>query len=67
MFIFLFKGFTPLIYAAQYGHLDIVEFYVSHGADVNVKDNDGKFIIFFFHCVETICFLSLIKIQLHIK
>ncbi len=34
--------------AARNGHLEIVEFLVTHGADVNVKDNDGKFLILYF-------------------
>ena len=43
--MFLFIGWTPLIYAARYGHLDIVEFLVTHGADVNVKGGRwGKFL-----------------------
>ena len=46
--MFLFIGWTPLIYAAEEGHLDIVEFLVTHGADVNVKTNDGKFLILYF-------------------
>ena len=43
--MFLFKGFTPLIRAALNGHIDIVEFLVSHGADVNDKSITGKFLI----------------------
>ena len=46
--MFLFKGETPLMAAAEGGHLDIVEFLVTHGADVNVKTNDGKFLILYF-------------------
>ena len=49
--MFLFKGETPLILAALNGQLDIVEFLVSHGADVNdksIKSITGKFIILYF-------------------
>ncbi len=36
--------------AARYGHLGIVEFLVTHGADVNVKGGGrwGKFLILYF-------------------
>ena len=44
--MFLFKGVTPLMYAAQGGHLGIVKFLVTHGADVNVKFGlFGEFLI----------------------
>ena len=33
---------TPLHYAAQQGHLDVVEYLVYQKADINAKDNDGK-------------------------
>ena len=47
--MFLFKGETPLMAAAEGGHLDIVEFLVTHGADVNVKGGYwGKFLILYF-------------------
>ena len=46
--MFLFKGKNPLMYAAEKGYLDIAEFLVTHGADVNIKDNDGKFLILYF-------------------
>ena len=41
-------GKTPLMYAAQKGHLDIVEFLLNNEADVDAKDNYGKFIILYF-------------------
>ena len=46
--MFIFKGHTPLMFAAWYGQLDTVEFLVTHGADVNDKDEDGKFLILYF-------------------
>ena len=41
----LFKGWTPLMIAALGGDLNIVEFLIKKGGDVNVKSNDGKFLI----------------------
>jgi len=35
------RGYTPLMYAAKYGHKDIVEFLISKGADVNHKGAEG--------------------------
>ncbi len=45
--MFLFIGWTPLIYAASAGHLETVEFLVTHGADVNVN-RWGEFLILYF-------------------
>ncbi len=46
--MFLFIGWTPLIAAAQFGHLNIIESLVTYGADVNNKSNRGKFLILYF-------------------
>ena len=35
-------GWTPLMYAAANGHLEIVDFLISKGADVNAKSKDGR-------------------------
>ena len=32
---------TPLMWAAGYGHLDVVKMLVNHDAKLNVKDNRG--------------------------
>ena len=34
-------GFTPLMSAAKYAHLDVVKFLVDKGANVNAKDGNG--------------------------
>ena len=34
------ENLTPLHYAAQYGHLNVVEFLVNHGARVDFKSDD---------------------------
>ena len=44
----LFKGSTPLMFAAAGGNLDIVELFLNNGADVNDKSNRGKFLILYF-------------------
>ena len=36
-------NWTPLHYAAENGHLSVVEYLVNHKADVNLKDNDVEF------------------------
>ena len=37
-----FTGYTPLIYAAEEGHKQIVELLIAKGADVNTEDNVGR-------------------------
>ena len=46
--MFLFKGETTLIAAAQGGNLDIVELFLNKGANVKAKDDNGKFLILCF-------------------
>ncbi len=49
--MFIFKGMTPLMWAAKRGHLDIVKFLLKEEADVNAKENlYGKFLIFTVLC-----------------
>ncbi|CAB4396890.1 ankyrin [Rhizophagus irregularis] len=35
------NGYTPLAAAASYNHFDLIEFLISEGADVNIRDNDN--------------------------
>ncbi len=48
--MFIFKGVTPLMWAAKRGHRDIVNLLLNQGANVNDKNNDGKFLILFLLC-----------------
>ena len=34
-------GFSPLHAATQYGHINLLEYLLSNGADVNIRDADG--------------------------
>jgi len=36
------KGKTALMWAANYGHIEVVKFLVKSGADVNIADNKGR-------------------------
>ncbi|QJW46867.1 ankyrin repeat domain-containing protein [bacterium BFN5] len=35
-------GFTPLMAAASFGRLEMINYLIEHGADVNAKDKDGQ-------------------------
>ena len=35
-------NWTPLHYAAENGHLSVVEYLVNQKADINAKEKDGK-------------------------
>ncbi len=37
-----FDGWTPLNYAAYWGHKEIAELLIAKGANVNAKDDDGE-------------------------
>jgi len=37
-----YKGLTPLMRAAAFGHTDIVTFLLSKGADIHSRDNNGN-------------------------
>ena len=39
--IYLYLGYTSLMYAAWNGKTETVRLLLDHGADVNHKDNDG--------------------------
>ena len=40
-FIYSLHQRTPLFWAADEGHVDVVRYLVEQGADINIKDNDG--------------------------
>ena len=35
------NGFTPIHAAASYGHINIIEYLINNGGDINIQDNDG--------------------------
>ena len=38
----MYLGCTPLHYSAENGHLPVVKYLVDHGADINIKVEDGE-------------------------
>ncbi|XP_045419143.1 histone-lysine N-methyltransferase EHMT1 isoform X8 [Lemur catta] len=34
-------GWTPMIWATEYKHVDLVKLLLSRGSDINIRDNDG--------------------------
>ncbi|KAI0691519.1 ankyrin repeat-containing domain protein [Cerioporus squamosus] len=49
--------YTPMHAAASYGHLDILEYLISRGGDVNVTDEDGDTPLYVVENVRTAQFL----------
>ncbi|CAG8495163.1 24245_t:CDS:2 [Dentiscutata erythropus] len=45
------NGYTPLAAAVSYNHIELVEFLLSQGADINFPDHDGDTAL---HLVETV-------------
>ncbi|CDO72463.1 hypothetical protein BN946_scf184980.g4 [Trametes cinnabarina] len=45
--------YTPMHAAASYGHINILEYLVSRGGDVNVTDNDGDTPLYVVENIET--------------
>ena len=37
----VYPGMTSLMWAAWYGHTEIVKILLENGADVNIQENDG--------------------------
>jgi len=50
-------SYTPMHAAASYGQLDILEYLISRGGDVNITDNDGDTPLYTVETVETARFL----------
>ena len=65
--MFIFKGYTPLMAAAQGGNLDIVNLFLNKGADVRAKDDDGKFLILCFIGYRQFLSYHFMKIYLQLK
>ncbi|KAG4097383.1 hypothetical protein H8356DRAFT_1676497 [Neocallimastix lanati (nom. inval.)] len=36
------RGYTPLIYALIYGHLDVIKYLTKQGANIENKSNEGR-------------------------
>ncbi|KAI0368749.1 ankyrin [Pilatotrama ljubarskyi] len=49
--------YTPMHAAASYGHLNVLEYLISRGGDVNVTDNDGDTPLYVVENIETARFL----------
>ncbi|KAI0749587.1 ankyrin [Daedaleopsis nitida] len=49
--------YTPMHAAASYGHLNIIEYLISRGGDVNITDEDGDTPLYVVENVETARFL----------
>ena len=39
------RGYTPLIFAAMYGHLPVVEYLLERGANMEAKDSVSDVIV----------------------
>ncbi|KAI9000586.1 ankyrin [Trametes punicea] len=49
--------YTPMHAAASYGHINVLEYLISRGGDVNVTDNEGDTPLYVVENVETARFL----------
>ncbi|KAF8807033.1 ankyrin [Phlegmacium glaucopus] len=49
--------YTPMHAAASYGQIDVLEFLISHGGDVNIADSDGDTPLYTVENLETARFL----------
>ncbi|KIY64553.1 ankyrin [Cylindrobasidium torrendii FP15055 ss-10] len=45
--------YTPMHAAASYNHIDLLEFLVLHGGDVNIADEDGDTPLYVVESIET--------------
>ncbi|CAG8461984.1 7692_t:CDS:2 [Diversispora eburnea] len=48
------NGYTPLAAAVSYNHIELVEFLLAHGANVNLCDNEGDSPLFLAETVEMV-------------
>ncbi|KAF9069259.1 ankyrin repeat-containing domain protein [Rhodocollybia butyracea] len=49
--------YTPMHAAASYGHIDVLEYLISHGGDVNITDSDGDTPLYTVETIETAQYL----------
>ena len=51
------NGYSPLMAAVSYGHIELIEFLMNQGASLELKDNDGNVALLYCESIETLEYL----------